>query len=354
MVDNPENNEAQQPEPPGQPDQPPGPQGEEPQLKIPEELPLLPLRDVVVFPFMIIPLFVGRESSVSAVNQALGKDRMILLATQKNTTDEMPAPDGIFETGTVSVIMRMLKLPDNQVRILVQGLARAKVQEYKSREAPYSVRIKVLDEVQVSEKTPEIEALMRNIKQNLEKAIQLGKMLSPEITMVLDSITDPGRFADLVAANISLNVEDSQNLLEIIDPKERLKRVNELLNKELDVLSVQAKIQDQAKQEMNKTQREYYLREQLRAIQKELGELDDKTTEIQELREKIEKAKMPGEAEEEALKQLKKLEMMHAESMEATTLRNYLEWLVELPWSTITKDSLNIKKAKKILGDSTI
>jgi ATP-dependent Lon protease len=333
------------------PEQASGAPAEEPQLKIPEQIPLLPLRDVVVFPFMIIPLFVGREGSVAAVNQALGKDRMILLAAQKDIGDENPSPETIYKTGCVSMIMRMLKVPDNQVRILVQGLARAEIEEYIQTEPSFSVRIKVLEEIQIKEKTSEIEALMRNVRENLEKSIQLGKMLPAELTMILESLTDPGRFADLVVANIGLNVQDAQASLELLDPKARLHKVNELLNKELEVLAVQAKIQSQAKEEMTKTQREYYLREQLRAIQQELGDVDEKAAEIQELRDKIEKARMPKEAEEEANKQLKKLEMMHAESMEASTVRNYLDWLVEMPWSISTRDSLDLKKAKKILDE---
>ena len=327
-------------------------EGEETQqIKIPEVLPLLPIRDVVIFPFMIIPLFVGRDSSINAVNESLSKDRMIMLATQKSPAEETPKPEGIYSVGTAGMVMRMLRLPDGRLKILVQGLARAKVVEYLQTEPFYQVRIEVLQEPEVKETTIEIEALMRNIKEGLEKMMQMGRMIAPDLLMVLDSLQEPARFCDLVSANIGLNVEDAQKLLEILDPTERLKKLNELVAKELELLEIQVRIQNQAKEEMSKTQREYFLREQLRAIQKELGEVDEKAAEIAEFREKIEKAKMPKEVEEEALKQLRKLEMMHPDAMEASWVRNYLEWLVELPWNKSTKDNLDIKRAKRILDE---
>ena len=286
------------------------------QLKIPQEMPLLPVRDVVIFPFMILPLFVGRETSVAAVNEALGKDRMILLVSQKEGSDDNPGPEDLFPVGTVSMIMRMLKLPDGRVKILIQGLARAKVVNYVRSEAPYSVGIEVLEE-KAAPPSLELEALMRNIRESLEKIIQFGKTIPPDLVMVLESLTDAGRFADLVAANMGLGVKDAEALLEMVGPMDRLRRVNELVQKELELIEMQAKIQNQAKEEMNKTQREYYLREQLRQIQQELGDIDEKAAEVAELREKIAKAGMPEEVEKEAEKQLKKLEMMHAEAVEA-------------------------------------
>jgi len=324
--------------------------GESQQLKIPDELPLLPVRDVVIFPFMILPLFVGRETSVEAVNEALGKDRMILLSAQKDTNEENPSPDDIHENGTVSMIMRMLKLPDGRVKILVQGLARAKIKEFTKGEAPFDVKIEVEEEPS-AEAGLETEALMRAVRESLEKIIQMGKMIPPDLVMVLESLNDPGRFADLVAANIGLNVEDGQELLETLDPIKRLRRVNELVQKERELMEMQTKIQSQAKEEMNKTQREYYLREQLRQIQQELGDVDEKAAEIEELRQKMKEAGMPEEVEKEAEKQLKKLEMMHAEAAEASQVRSYVEWLVDLPWSKSSKDRLDLKKAKKILDE---
>jgi ATP-dependent Lon protease len=326
------------------------PSPDQQQLKIPQEMPLLPVRDVVIFPFMILPLFVGRETSVAAVNEALGKDRMILIASQKETSDENPGPEEIFKVGTVSMIMRMLKLPDGRVKILIQGLARARIDRFLRPEAPFTVGIEVVEEQQVPTSL-EMEALMRNIRESLEKIIQMGKTIPPDLVMVLESLTDPGRFADLVSANIGLNVKDAQTLLEMANPLERLRRVNELVQKELELIEMQTKIQNQAKEEMNKTQREYYLREQLRQIQQELGDFDEKAAEVQELRDQIAKSKMPEEVEKEALKQLKKLELMHSEAIEASQVRSYLEWLVELPWSIGTKDRLDLKKAKKNLDE---
>jgi ATP-dependent Lon protease len=320
------------------------------QLKIPGEMPLLPVRDVVIFPFMIIPLFVGRENSVAAVDEALAKDRIILLSAQKDLNIEEPEPDDINKAGTLAMIMRMLKLPDGRVKILVQGLARGTITEFAQTKPFFRVKAKVLEEP-ATEPALEMEALMRNIREKLEKVIQLGKMIPPDLVMVLESLTDPGRFADLVAANIGLDVADAQPLLEMVNPLERLHRVNELILKEFELMEMQAKIQTQAKEEMSKTQREYFLREQLRQIQQELGDVDDKAMEMDDFRQKIAKSKMPEEVEKEALKQLKKLESMHAEAVEASQLRTYLEWLVELPWSKNSKDRLDLKKAKKILDE---
>jgi len=353
-----ENDELKNAPKPGEPGsgQPPQPSEGQPageqSVKIPEVLPLLPIRDVVIFPYMIIPLFVGRDNSVAAVNESLSKDRMVMLATQKSSADENPSAEQLFSMGTAGMIMRMLRLPDGRVKILVQGLTRARVKEYLKKEPFFQVRIELLEEPQLKEVTVEIQARMRQIKENLEKMIQMGRLISPDLIMVLDTIPDPGRFSDLIAANIGIGVEDAQKLLEILDPAERLQRLFDVINKEMELLEVQAKIQNRAKEEMTKTQREYYLREQLRAIQKELGEVDEKAQEIQEFKDKIQKSKMPKETEEEALKQLKRLETMHPDAIEASWVRGYLEWMVELPWSKSTKDNLDIKRAQGVLdGD---
>lgn len=325
------------------------PQTEE--LKIPDVLPLLPVRDVVVYPYMILPLFVGREISINAVDAALAGDRLIFLATQKEVGEEEPTQEGIYEVGTVAMIMRMLKLPDGRVKILVQGLAKGRVLSYEGDKPFYSVKIERLVEPATTEITLETEALMRTVKELLSKIVSLGKVISPEVLVILENMQDPGSLADLVASNIGLKVEEAQRLLEIIDPIERLKKVNEYLNKEYELLDVQARIQTAAKEEMGKTQREYYLREQLRAIQQELGETDTRSEEINELRKTIESSKMPPHAEKEALKQLNRLEQMHPDAAESAMLRTYLDWLVEIPWSKATKDSLNLKTAKKILDE---
>jgi ATP-dependent Lon protease len=320
------------------------------ELKIPEVLPLLPVRDVVVYPFMIIPLFVGREMSVKAVDSALAGDRMILLATQHEIGEEDPTPDKIYEVGTVAMIMRMLKLPDGRVKILVQGLSKARITEYVTEKPFHTVRIEKMVDVPLQDVSLETEALVRTVREQLTKVIELGKQVSPEVMVILENIQDPGSMADLIASNLGLKVADAQLLLEMNNPILRLTKVNDFLNREVELLSVQAKIQSAAREEMGKNQREYYLREQMRAIQQELGDGDGKE-EVAEIRKAIEAAKMPEASLKEALKQLSRLENMHPDAGEAGIIRTYLDWLVELPWSKSTRDSLDIVRAKQILDD---
>ena len=265
---------------------------------IPDIIPLLPVRDVVIYSYMILPLMVGREKSIRAVEQAVSGNRLIFLATQKSSSDEDPSPDDIYSTGTVAMVVKMLKLPDGRVKILVQGVAKGRIVSYLSSANYFMVQIDKIQEPTVEGITIEIEALMRTVKENSEKILQLRGIVSPDAVAILDSIEDPGRLADLVASNLKLRVEESQQILEIIDPVPRLKKVNELLSKELELSAMQAKIQTQAKEEMGKTHREYFLREQLKAIQSELGEIDEKTKEIEEFRTKIVKAKIPSEVPE--------------------------------------------------------
>lgn len=321
------------------------------QIEIPAVLPMLPVRDIVVFPYMIIPLFVGRDSSIKAVEEALARnDRLILLASQKDISDEHPNPDGIFQIGTVAMIMRMRKLPDGRIKILTQGLSKAHIDEYVQTNPFFEAKITKIEE-KPAETSVEFEALMRNVREQLEKVISLGKMLSPDILMVLDDIPDPGRLADLVASNLGLKVAEAQMILETVDAGERLKKINEILQKELEVLAIQAKIRLQAKDEMTKSQKEYFLREQIRAIKTELGDTDNKGEEIQELKDKVAACKMPPEVEQECLKQVARLERMHPDASEASMLRTYIDWLVDAPWSKATKDSLDIARAKQILDE---
>jgi ATP-dependent Lon protease len=322
---------------------------EEEPIVIPDVLPLLPVRDVVIFPFMIVPLFVGRERSINAVDAALTKDRLVFTATQKDITKEDPEPEDLYTHGTVSMIMRMLKLPDGRVKILVQGLSRAEVNKFIQTKPSYTVNITKIKETLVAPLSLEVEAMMRNVKEQLEKLASLGKVVFQEVMMVLDNIQDPGRMADLVAANLGLKIDEAQSVLETLDPVKRLEKVNDYLVKELQVAQMQVKIQSQAKEEMDKTQREYFLREQMRAIKTELGDMEEAAEEMEEFREKIKKAKMPPEVEKEAFKQADRLEMMHPDAAEAALIRTYLEWLVDLPWSKSTKDTLDITKAKKVL-----
>ena len=324
---------------------------EDDSLTIPEVLPLLPVRDIVIFPYMIVPLFVGREKSIKAVDEALSKDRLIFLTTQKDISKEEPEAEDLYTFGTVGMIMRMLKLPDGRVKVLVQGLSRAKINTFLQTKPYFSVDNTKVKFEQTKDVSIETEALMRNVRDLLEKLSSLGKVVFPEIMMVLENVKDPGRLADLVAANLGLEPDEAQAVLEIIDPLKRLDKVNELLTKELQLSQMQAKIQTQAKEEMDKSQREYYLREQLKAIKSELGEYDESGDEFEEFREKIKKAKMPEESEKEALKQLDKLEMMHPDAAEASIIRTYLEWLVDLPWSKHTKDNIDLVKAKEILDE---
>ena len=320
------------------------------ELKIPDELPLLPVRDVVVYPFMIIPLFVGRESSVKAVDAALAGDRMILLATQFEVSEEEPPPDKIYNVGTVAMIMRMLKLPDGRVKILVQGLAKAKITDYVTEKPYYSVQIERLSDSLSADATLETEALIRAVREQVSKVVELGKQISPEVVVILENIQEPGSMADLIASNMGLKMSDAQQLLETTDPVMRLTKVNELLSREVELLSVQAKIQSAAREEMGKNQREYYLREQMRAIQQELGDTDGKE-DLAEIRKAIESAKMPENVQKEAFKQLGRLENMHPDASEAGIIRTYLDWMVELPWSKSSRDSLDIIRAEKILNE---
>jgi ATP-dependent Lon protease len=318
---------------------------------IPDEMPLLPVRDVVIYSYMILPLMVGRERSIRAVDMALAENRLIFLATQKFSTEEDPGPDDIYSVGTVAMVVKMLKLPDGRVKILVQGVAKGRIVSYMDSPEFFKVRIEKIPEPPVAPVDLEVEALMRSVKENSEKILQLRGIISPDAVAVLDSIEDPGRLADLVASNLKLRVEESQAILEVIQPLDRLRKVNELLSKELELSAMQAKIQTQAKEEMGKTHREYFLREQLKAIQSELGEIDEKTKEIEEFRAKIAKAKIPADVEKEAEKQLSRLSQMHPDAAEASIIRTYLDWMVELPWSKSTRDKLDIKNAKAILDE---
>ncbi len=317
---------------------------------IPDVIPLLPIRDIVIFPYMMIPLFVGREISINAVNEALARDRHIFLVVQKDATEDEPEAEDLHRVGTVATILRMLKLDDGRIKILVQGLTKGAVEEVLQEKPFFEARIEKVIEQQVIELSIEVEALMRNVKEKIEQILNL-KNLPPEIVMVTDNVVDPGVLADLVASNLRLQIEESQSILEIYEPVERLKKVNELLTRELELATMQDRIQNQAKDEMSKTQREYFLREQLRQIHQELGEGDEKTEEMNEIKGQIDKAGMPAEVKKEANKQLKRLEQMHPESSESSLVRTYLDWMVELPWSLKTDDNLDLKKAKQVLDE---
>ena len=317
---------------------------------LPETLPLMSVRDIVIFNDMLLPLFVGREKSVRAVEEAVAKNGYLFLATQKDPGIENPEQDQIFSVGTVSKILRMLKLPDGSVKALVQGIAKARIVKYVSKRSLYRVKIEIIEEEPVKEINLEIEALMRNVREHSEKILALRGEMTSDVGTVLESIDDPGKLADLVASNLRLKIDESQILLELIDPVERLKKVNDLLSREVELSSMQVKIQSDVKDEISKSQRDYFLREQMRAIHRELGESDDKAQEIEDYKKKIKSARMSKEADKEALKQLKRMEQMHPDSAEASVVRTYLDWLVDLPWSKSTKDVFDIKRAKKVLN----
>ncbi|NBX75740.1 MAG: endopeptidase La [Proteobacteria bacterium] len=321
------------------------------EISIPDQLPLLPVRDVIVYPYMILPLFVGRDASIRAVNEALAKDRLIFLAAQKEIADENPTPENIYPVGTIAMIMRMRKLPDGRVKILVQGLMKGTAVDYTQEKPFFVAKVKQIKEKVASREQVEVEAVMRTVREQLEKVISMGRVLSPDILMVVEDIADAGRLADLVASNLGLKVADAQELLEVFDPVDRLKKVNEILIKELEILAMQARIRSQARDEMTKSQREYFLREQIRAIKTELGDTESKSEEISELRAKIEAANMPEEVYQEAIKQAGRLERMHQDASEATIVRTYLDWLVDIPWSKTTQDNLDLNIAQKVLDE---
>jgi ATP-dependent Lon protease len=320
------------------------------QIKVPEVLPILPLRDIVIFPFMIVPLFVSRERSIKAVDQALAENRMIMLAAQKDPDKEEPGVDDLYNVGTAAIIMRMLKLPDGRIRILVQGISRARVNYIEDTQNFLQARVEELKELP-AEANLELEALTRNVRSSLEKAVNLGKNISPEVMAIVTTVEDPARLGDLAASNIELKVEDAQTVLEQLDVTARLHRVNELLAKEIEVLTVQQEINTQAKGEIDRSQREFYLRQQLKAIQQELGEGNELAEDIAQYREKLGKTKMPKPVEEEVDRQLKKLERMHPDAAETATLRNWLDIMVALPWSKHSKENLDLKKAQTILDE---
>ena len=323
----------------------------DPQTNIPPELPVLPLRDIVIYPFMIVPLFVSRDRSIKAIDEALSKNRMILLVSQKDLDKEEPTQEDLYKVGTVAVIMRMLKLPDGRIRILIQGLSRARVESVTTGGEYVKANLVPIPEPTAPNTSLEVEALIRNVRSLMERAANLGKNISPEVLAIIANLDDAGRLADLSASNLELKVEDAQSVLDIFDPILRLRRVNDLLSKEIDVLTVQQEINTQARADIDRSQREYFLRQQLKAIQSELGEGNELFEEIEQYRDKILKAKMPPHAEEESLRQLKKLERMHPDTAETATLRNWLDIMTDLPWSKSSKDNLNLKKAEKILDE---
>ncbi|WP_022668231.1 endopeptidase La [Desulfospira joergensenii] len=319
---------------------------------IPKDLPMMPVRDVVVFTDMLLPLFVGREKSIKAIEECIEFDRYIFLAAQKDSEVENPKVNDVYDVGTIGRVQKMIKLPDGRIKALVQGIAKARVNQFTKKRKFFKVNVEILIDAEPEELDIKIEALMRNVKENSEKLLALKGELAGDVGDLLSHIESPGKLADLVASNLNLKVEDAQDLLEITDTLERLNKVNDLLARELDLSTVQAKIQTNVKDEISRNQRDYYLREQVKAIHRELGESDDKLAEIEDFRRKIKKCRMPEKCKIETFKQLKRLDQMHSDSSEASVVRTYLDCIVELPWSRSTNDSLDIKKACKVLDQN--
>lgn len=321
---------------------------DEDMMKIPSECPVIPLRDLVVFPYLVAPISVGRAGSVAALDEALDGDRKVVLVTQKESSIETPGPEDLYEIGTISIILRMARL-ENEVRILAQGLARVRIKKYTKVEPHLYADIKEITESK--DKTLIVEALMKTVIEQFKKSASLGKNISQEMMMAAEGIEEPGMLADMITTNLDLAVAEKQEILNTADTEKRLRKVVSFLTKELEVLSVSSKIQNQAQQELGKAHREYVLREQLKAIKTELGETDERGQEIEEYKEKIEKAGMPEEVKEKALKEVSRLEKMHPDSAESSVVRTYLDWMVNLPWSFATEDNLDIAHARKILDD---
>jgi len=321
------------------------------ELDLPLDLPVLPLRDVAVFNYMIVPLFVGRDRSIQAVEAAATDGQFLLLCTQRDEAIEEPGPEDLYELGSVVQVLRLLKMPDGRVKALVQGVARARVRAFYEGRHYLCARIEALPEQAVHAPMVELEALLRTAREQCEKILGLRGIPTTEIMGVLGNVDEPGRLADLIAANLRLRVDDAQQVLECLDPVQRLRLVIMHLNRETEVASMQARIQHAAREGMDKAQKDYYLREQLKAIRRELGDTQDTDEDLDDLVKALDKAGMPAEVRKEADKQLKRLASMHNDSAEATVVRTYLDWLAELPWKKTSRDRLDIQKAKDILDD---
>lgn len=319
-------------------------------IEIPQVLPILPLRNTVVFPHQIIPISVGRESSIKLIEDAFAGNKMVALVSQRDSKVEKPKPEDLYRWGTIATIMKVFKMPDGTQSVMVQGICRARLLDFTQVDPFFKALIQPHFEEEVE--GVNIDALMTNIHNLFQKVVNLAPYLTPEHLMLVTNTEEPGPLADVIASNLNIAPADKQQVLEIVDIKERLDKTNYLLNRELQILELGSKIQSEVQGEINKTQREYYLREQMKAIKKELGEdQDDRTAEINELRKKIKEAKMPEEAEKVASKELDRLTKMPPAAAEYTVSRTYLDWLVELPWSKSTDDNLDIKMAQQVLDE---
>jgi ATP-dependent Lon protease len=315
-------------------------------------VPLLPLRDIIVFPYMVSQLFVGRERSINALDAAMTREKDIFLAAQKNAKTNEPTTDDIFQVGTLGTVMQLLRLPDGTVKVLVEGKRRARIKKFSQTDEFFLVEVEEI--VETSPKGVEIEALMRSVQAAFEMYVKLNKKVQPEVLMSVQTIDDPARLSDTIVANLpTIKLTDRQGLLENEDAGKRLERLHELMQAEIEILQVEKKIRSRVKKQMEKTQKEYYLNEQMQAIQKELGggERDEFKNEIQEIEEQLKTKRMSKEATAKVKKELKKLKMMHPTSAEATVVRNYIDWILSLPWYDKTEENFDLKQAEEILDE---
>lgn len=313
------------------------------------EVPTLPLRDIIIFPHMVVPLFVGREKSINALDEAMNKEKDILLVAQVNAKTNDPKPNDIYKVGCLGTIVQLLRLPDGTVKVLVEGKQRAKIKDFLSTDPYFIANIEEIEEDRHA--SVETEALMRSVKSTFETYVKLNKRIPPEMLASVSVIDDPARLADTIVAHLALKIPDKQSILEIFDPAKRLEKLLSLMHGEIEILQVERKIRTRVKKQMEKTQKEYYLNEQMQAIQKELGERDEFKNEVQELEEKVKKKKMSEEATQKVKKEIKKLKMMSPMSAEATVVRNYIDWVLSLPWNEKTKDNLDVGHAKDVLDE---
>ena len=313
------------------------------------QVPLLPLRDIIVFPNMVVPLFVGRQRSIRALEEATKKQVPIFLSSQKDPRTNDPTQNDIYPVGTLGNVVQMLKLPDGTVKVLVEGKKRATAVRFLSHPDFFLVEVEEIEEV--VERNTEGEALIREVHSTFESYVKLKKKIPPEMVMSISSIDDPGRLADTIVGHLGIKLEERQNLLEIINAAERLEKVLGHLRAEIEVLEVERRIRSRVKKQMERSQKEYYLNEQMRAIQKELGEKDEFKNEIQEIEEKIKQKKLSVEASEKVEKELKKLKMMSPMSAEASVVRCYIDWILDLPWNEFTEEKLDIKEAERVLEE---
>ncbi|WPM32463.1 endopeptidase La [Hydrogenobacter sp. T-2] len=326
-------------------------------IKVPEvpkevfEVPVMPLRDLVVFPTMVVPLFVGRSFSIRAIEEALKRDRLIFLVLQKDKSTENPKMEDLYTIGTIAHIVRSAPIEENRLKILVQGIKRARLVEYKQSGDYYVAKVQPIEEVEPDPETlsSEVKAYIRSVKEQLDTAVSLGKQIIPDLLMLIREIEEPGRLADLTASILDIKASEAQQVLETLDPVERLKLVYQYLQSEIGLLEVQSKIRGVAREKIEKEQREYFLRQQLKAILEELGEGDERRAEIEEYKKKLSKLRIPKESKEEIEKQIRRLEKLHPESAEAGVLRTWLEWVLDLPWDKSTRDRYDLDKAREIL-----